>query len=640
MDNLIKDIFDLICAKLYFNDLKTMRTLSKKFNKIVDLKNSSLIVNEPSQIKNYSSFSKKYYITPKILDSKINRIPFIIELEKGNNSKLSDIISVPIKYSINKLTSTKSIIANHYDITAILEEGLTHIECSSLNIINKLPNSLQILKVYQIITSQKVVLPANLRILEIRRNNNIFLVCDNLKKLEFAKVPYRYVKYLPKTIKKLYATVTNSHIDILDFSVFENLLELHICNNFRNSANIILPNNLKSLTIPNYIINFSDIFRTKLTHLNICGLHKSITLPASLKHLRVSSDNLNLYEHMFKTLQTFSVEYHTLPKLKKLKKLMIYSHKLKIFRTCSNRMVTFYPQKLLELEKEYAYEIRLRNDTYEFITKQLQDSIELKSIDYVIEKVKKYGSGILRKILRKFKNCSCLSGGYLLELFGDIETHDIDIFICWTKYSDLVTFIKKELNNSVLRIDYNILEVYSPKLEHIIQFIFVDWKKNPVNNIVANFDYDIAKCCVYIKNNRWKFEEFDNALDCIKKRTTTFNTLRLLISGQGGFKMLKKFTKKRILMKIKIEILDNIKYRLLSEEQYNPDNILNDKNIYFFSKYNKFPEILLNKLENYGSHKSIYLSTKDSSYDKINRTIVRQNKKSNYTSNYPFNDIE
>lgn len=502
-----------------------------------------------------------------------------------------------------------------------------------------MPDSLEILKAGVIYASEFIVFPSKLRILEINYINGSYLIYKNLlflKNLEFANVPWKCIQYLPKNIKKLCISYPSNIDDyLLDFSVFENLEELIVRNPYLKLINVLFPNTLKSLTIPS-CSKFQELNETNLVYLNLNDNSEKISFLSTLKHLRCRTKNLDFYKNIVKTLETCSVDYDD---SSLLKDLMIYSHKLKNFGNYFAKTAIFYPQTLLD--SDYVYEITLQNYKYEFRSKPLKDYIELKKVDYVIEKVEQYGCGILSKILKKFKNCSCLSGEFLLELFGDIDTYDIDIFISWTKYSDLVKFIKKELNNSVLKIDYNILEVYSPKLRHILQFIFVDCKKNPMYDIVQNFDFDITKCCIYIEDNKFKFKEFYNALDCIKKRTTTFHTLKIeTMSKQRTFKMLKKFIKKRILMKIDLQLLDNLMHRNLIEERNDIFNILNDRTIYFFSKYNKFPEILLDKLEKFCSCRSIYLSTKNSSCDKINRTIVEKNKKLNYTSVYHFNNIQ
>lgn len=93
MDNLIKDIYNLIYEKLDINDLKFINLLSKKFHKTVPLKNSTFIVNEINQIKKYIPYIKKCYVTPGILDEKNNIHTCLIEYKRNN-------MAIPHKYTI------------------------------------------------------------------------------------------------------------------------------------------------------------------------------------------------------------------------------------------------------------------------------------------------------------------------------------------------------------------------------------------------------------------------------------------------------------------------------------------------------------------------------------------------------------
>lgn len=115
---MIEDIYNLIYEKLDINDHKSINVLSKKFNEMVPLKNSTFIVNEISQIKKYIPYIKKFYITPGILDSNLYHHPFLIELDRSNDIKISDVISFsessPTKIEITKLLQNNLILMQFY----------------------------------------------------------------------------------------------------------------------------------------------------------------------------------------------------------------------------------------------------------------------------------------------------------------------------------------------------------------------------------------------------------------------------------------------------------------------------------------------------------------------------------------------
>lgn len=98
-----------------------------------------------------------------------------------------------------------------------------------------MPDSLEILKVLDINTKHPIIFPRKLRIFEIEYQETNSLIYKNiniLKNLESVCVPLGYVRYLPKNIKKLCVNVNiyNKYDNLLNFSVFENLIELTIIN--------------------------------------------------------------------------------------------------------------------------------------------------------------------------------------------------------------------------------------------------------------------------------------------------------------------------------------------------------------------------------------------------------------------------
>lgn len=70
-----------------------------------------------------------------------------------------------------------------------------------------------------------------------------------------------------------------------------------------------LPNNLKSLSLSYDNRNFTGLSETNLTYLNISNCSKKISVPSSLKHLRIGTESLNLYKNIVETLETFSIDY-------------------------------------------------------------------------------------------------------------------------------------------------------------------------------------------------------------------------------------------------------------------------------------------------------------------------------------------